>query len=187
MIKNIGDWLGKGISPETFMKKMKKNRDLFESKYQLFHLTEEDEAFFTDAASKNIRCVIITADWCGDAARSIPVVFQIMESAGIPIEVFIVDDNPDLIDQFRVLGGRSVPVVLFTSDNGDVLGQWGPRPAYIQEPMVEFKALGLDPESEEYQTKIMDVRKEIVRRYGEGAEYQPLVVKELRELLKEIS
>lgn len=185
MAKNISDRLGKGITPEDFMNKMEKNRDLFNSMYDQFQLGADDAAFFNEL-EEDIRCEIITADWCGDAARSIPVVFRLMKASGIPTEVFLVDDNHDLIDQFLVLGGRSVPVVLFTNAKGDVLGQWGPRPAYVQEPMAEFKALGLDRETEEYQEKIKGVRAEVIGRYGEGTAYQPLVVKEIREMITNI-
>jgi hypothetical protein len=187
MTKNIHDKLGQGITPQDFMDKMEKNHDLFMEKYEAFLLTKDAEAFFAEQGrTKDLRCEIITADWCGDAARSVPVIFQLMEAAGIPTEVFIVEEHEAFIEAFRVLGGRSVPVVLFTNSKGDVLGQWGPRPAYVQEPMAEFKSLGLDPETEEYKTKVKEVYAEIFRRYGDGVEYQPLVVGEIRDILQSI-
>lgn len=45
---------------------------------------------------------------------------------------------------------------------------------------------GLDPDSDEYKTKVKDVYKEIMNRYGEGTEYQPLVVNEIREMMARI-
>ena len=186
MTKNIKEKLGQGISPQAFMERMEKNRDLFMEKYEAFLMTKDAESLFKEQGKKDVRCEIITADWCGDAARSIPVIFQLMETAEIPTEVFIVEEHEAFIEQFRVLGGRSVPVVLFVNAEGDVLGQWGPRPAYVQEPMVEFKSLDLDPTTEEYQNKIKAVYEEIFNRYGEGVAYQPLVVDEIRDILQGI-
>ncbi|MBM7646665.1 hypothetical protein JOD45_002898 [Scopulibacillus daqui] len=187
MGKNISHKIEKGITPEAFMRQMEKNKDLFLSYYEYFSIGEEDLKFFKNLSDeKDIRCEIIAADWCGDVARNVPVVFRLMEIADIPVEVFILEENTDLIDQFLTLGGRSVPVVLFTNRNGDVLAQWGPRPAYVQEPMVELKKCQLDPASEEYKAKLKDVYAEIMRRYGEGTAYQQLIIDEIRHQLSEI-
>ncbi|MFC7394664.1 thioredoxin family protein [Scopulibacillus cellulosilyticus] len=188
MGKNISHKVGKGITPEAFIRQMEKNQDIFLSNYKNFSMDEKDLTLLKNLCNdKDIRCEIIAADWCGDVARNVPVIFRLMEVVNIPAEVFILEENFDLIDQFLTLGGRSVPVVLFTNRNGDVLAQWGPRPAYIQEPMVEFKHLQLDPNSEEYKNKVKDVYTEIMRRYGEGTEHHQLIIDEIRDILAQIN
>lgn len=110
-------------------------------------------------------------------------VFRVLEEAEIPTEVLIMEKHLDVMDAFLTMGGRAIPKVIFTDTGGFVLGDWGPRPAYIQEVMTEFKKANPDREAEGYQEKMDEVRKEIIRRYGEGTEYQQAIVKELKELL----
>lgn len=118
--------------------------------------------------------------------RNIPVVFQAMQEAGIPTEVLIMEENLDVMDQFLTMGGRSIPIVIFTDTGGAVLAQWGPRPKHIQEVMVNFKQNNPDPEAADYQEKLQEARKEIMARYGEGTGYQAYIIQELRDILSRI-
>jgi len=182
--ENIGKWLGKGITPKAFMDWMSKNQDQFQSYYQGFTWKEDDEKFFSEFSNtKELRCAIIASDWCGDVVHNMPVVLRIMAKANIPVEVFILEENEELINKFLLYGGKSIPVVLLVTPNGDVIHRWGPRPAYIQEPMAKFKALNLPRESDEYKEKVQEVYAEIHKRYGEGMAYQQLIVDEFKETL----
>lgn len=185
MSKNISSKLGQGITPQQFMEGMTKNQEAFQSWYDKFEWpSEADREFFESFNNRDdLRCVILAADWCGDVVRNIPVVFRALENSGIPVEVCIKEEHEDLMDQFLTLGGKSIPVVIFADTGGYVLGQWGPRPAYIQEPMVQFKQENTDRNSPDYEENLKNTRQEILRRYGEDTGYQKLVIEELRELL----
>lgn len=185
MSKNISSKLGQGITPQQFMEGMTKNQEAFQSWYDKFEWpSEADREFFESFNNRDdLRCVILAADWCGDVVRNIPVVFRALENSGIPVEVCIKEEHEDLMDQFLTLGGKSIPVVIFADTGGYVLGQWGPRPAYIQEPMVQFKQENTDRNSPDYEENLINTRQEILRRYGEDTGYQKLVIEELRELL----
>jgi hypothetical protein len=74
-------------------------------------------------------------------------------------------------------------VVLFIDPQGDVLAKWGPRPEYIQQPMVKFKQENPDRSAPTYEENLKAARAEIMKRYGEDTGYQGLIVKELRQLL----
>lgn len=185
MSKNVAHKLGLGISPEQFIGGMTKNQDQFNDYYAKFEWPSEDDRDFFDSLSNrdDLRCIILAADWCGDVVRNIPVVFRSLEISGIQVEVMIKEQHEDLMDEYLTLGGKSIPVVIFADTGGHVLGQWGPRPAYIQEVMVQFKQDNPDRESSTYEENLGATRKEIMHRYGEGTEYQAAVVKELRKLL----
>lgn len=71
--------------------------------------------------------------------------------------------------------------------DGDVVHRWGPRPDYIQEPMANFKALDLPRDTDEYKEKVKEVYAEIHKRYGEGFDYQQLIVDEFRTILSGLS
>jgi len=89
----------------------------------------------------------------------------------------------DLMRQFLILGGESIPVVIFADTGGFVLGQWGPRPQHVQEVMVRFKQNNPNREAPDYEDNLKAARAEIMQRYGEGTGYQQAIVRELRELI----
>lgn len=186
MGKSVADKLGKGISPQQFVDGMTKNKDTFIGWMEKFSWpTEEDREYFESLNNRDdIRCLILMADWCGDVVRNVPAVFGALEISGIPTEVLIMEENLDTMDQFLTMGGRSIPIVIFADTGGAVLGQWGPRPKYVQEPMIAFKQANPDREAPDYQANLAETRQEIMKRYGEGPGYQADVVKELREMLE---
>ncbi len=184
----VADKLGKGISPQQFMDGMTRNKDTFMSYYNEYAWqSEDDKAFFESLNNRDdLRVLILMADWCGDVVKNVPVIFRALEISGIPTEVLIKEEHPDTMAKFLTLGGESIPIVILADTGGAVLGQWGPRPQYIQEPMVAFKQANPDREAPDYQDNLAETRAEIGRRYGEGTGYQALVVREFRELISKV-
>ncbi len=188
MAVNLAHKFDTGLSPEAFIEGMTQNKEAFQSWYDQFKWENDDiRSFFSSLNYRDdLRCLILASDWCGDVVRNIPVVFQAMQEAGIPTEVLIMEENLDVMDQFLTMGGRSIPIVIFTDTGGAVLAQWGPRPKHIQEVMVNFKQNNPDPEAADYQEKLQEARKEIMARYGEGTGYQAYIIQELRDILSRI-
>lgn len=184
--QNLQHKVSHGLSPNTFIESMTKNQEGFISWMNQFrYKNDEFQSFFQSFGNKsNWHCLIIAADWCGDVVRNVPVIFQLMSDAKIPTEVFVMEQHLDLIDEFLTFGGRSIPKVLFLNQTGDVVAEWGPRPAYVQEPMAQFKQTYTDKNSLEYEDNLKAARAEVVRRYGESTEYQELIVAEIKELLQ---
>jgi hypothetical protein len=188
MGKQVTTYLGKGISPQQFMQGMTKNQETFTKWLDAFEWeNEETKAFFESIGFRDdLRCLIIAADWCGDVVRNVPVLFKALEATGMPVEVMIMEQHTELMDQFLIMGGRSIPVAIFADTGGFVLGQWGPRPSHVQQVMVQFKQENPDREAADYQEKIAVARQEMGRQYGEDAGYQKVIVSELRELLSSL-
>lgn len=188
MSQQLGNYLGKGISPREFIDGMTKNQEAFRSWQEQFAWNDAElEGFFESLNNRDdLRCLIIAADWCGDVVRNVPVLLAAMEKAGIPTEIFVMEQHLELIDQFLVMGGRSIPVVLFTDTGGHLLTKWGPRPSYVQEPMVAFKRDNPNREAADYQDNLAAARKEIMARYGEGTGYHKLILEELRDALSAV-
>lgn len=188
MSKNIAQKMGQGISPQAFIDQMTQNRDKLLNWYNQFAWEENKRSAFQELKGRlNLRVAILAADWCGDVVRNLPVVLRVLEELELPVEIFIMEQHLDLMDQFKTLGGRSVPKVIFADQDGNVLAEWGPRPAYIQEPMVRFKEENPDPEAPDYNDKKMAAYAEIKKRYGRGTEYQKLIVDELYQLLSTLT
>ncbi len=182
---NLASKLRTGLKPQQFVDSMEKNKEKFLEWYEAFQWEDEgDRVFFEQLNNRDdLRCLILAADWCGDVVRNIPVVFKALEISGVPVEVLIMEQNLDVMDQFLVMGGRSIPVVIFTDSGGFVLGKWGPRPQHVQEVMIKFKQENPDREAPDYNDRMQAARAELLRQYGEGTGYQSVIVKELRELL----
>jgi hypothetical protein len=185
MSQKVAGKIGKGISPEQFIAGMEKNKDNFLHGYEQFAWpSAEDREWFESLNNRDdLRCLIIAADWCGDCVRNVPPVLKALEVTGMPVEIFIKEQHEDLLDDFLVLGGRSIPIVIIADTGGYVLGFWGPRPAHVQEAMVAFKQANPDREAADYAANLTVTREEMSRRYGEGLGYQAEVIRELRELL----
>lgn len=78
--------------------------------------------------------VLITESWCGDAANGVPVLSAISElNNHIDLRIVLRDSNPELMDEFLTNGGKSIPKLIVTNNQFDVLFTWGPRPKVAQE------------------------------------------------------
>ncbi|TVY06849.1 thioredoxin family protein [Paenibacillus cremeus] len=185
MSANLADKLRKGLSPQQFIDGMTKNQEKFQEWYDKFAWENADDKEFFESLNNrdDLRCLILMADWCGDVVRNVPAVFRALEISGIPVEVLIKEEHPDVMAQFLTGGGEAIPIVIFTDFSGHVLGHWGPRPAHVQAVMTKFKQENPDREAPDYQDKIKVARAEMGNQYGEGTGYQSVIVKELRELL----
>ncbi|NGZ77889.1 thioredoxin family protein [Saccharibacillus alkalitolerans] len=182
---NLKSRFGTGRTPQAFMDSMQQNKETFEAGYRDFSWkNEEDRLFFENLRSRgDLRSVILAADWCGDVARNVPVVFRVLETAEIPVDVMILEENFDLMDEYLTMGGRSVPIVIFADADGEPLAQWGPRPEKVQELMRKFKAENPDREAPDYADNMKIVREQMKERYGEGTSVHEVIVHELRTLL----
>jgi hypothetical protein len=92
------------------------------------------------------RFLVITEGWCGDAAQIVPIINHIASAAPNHFELKLTlrDKNLPLIDAHLTNGGRAIPVLLVLDEQGNLaLPKWGPRPAVLQNLMVEWKNEGL--------------------------------------------
>jgi hypothetical protein len=185
MSTNLATKLRTGLKPQEFIDGMTKNQEKFVEWYDAFSWeNEEDKEFFESLNNRDdLRCLILMADWCGDVVRNVPAVFRALEISGIPVEVLIKEEHPDVMAQFLTGGGEAIPIVIFTDFSGHVLGHWGPRPGHVQAVMNQFKKENPDRTAADYNEKIQVARQEMGRQYGEGIGYQTVIVKELRDLL----
>lgn len=184
MGKNLFAKLGKGLKPEQFIEGMAKNKDKFLAWQESFMWPEEERSYFESLRHRDdLRCLILAAEWCGDVVRNVPVVLAALAPTNIPTEILIMEEHPDVMDQFLTMGGKAIPIVIFTDAGGHVLGHWGPRPKHVQEAMTAFKLANPDREAPDYQEKLTEARAEMGRRYGEGTAYHAVIVRELKDLI----
>ena len=106
---------------------------------ELWRLTRR-EAIVDDAArnavaeiTSPLRLLVMLADWCTDAAYTIPVVARLIESNPL-IEMRVIrrDEHHAIMDAHLTADARSIPVLMVFDASGDERGWWGPRPAPLQ-------------------------------------------------------
>lgn len=91
--------------------------------------------------SEPITLLLITEAWCGDASQILPVIEKLeLASTNLSVRIVLRDEHEDLMNLFLTNGSKSIPKIIFLDKDINVLGSWGPRPAKIQEKVVDFKA-----------------------------------------------
>ncbi len=149
-----------GITLESYMAQMESNQQKSYRIYEQFNLPEHPE-FMALLKSKNPHVLVITEDWCGDAMMNNAILRKITDAAGLDVHCVYRDDNLELMDRHLTNGGRSIPKYIFLSEEGEVLGSWGPRAPEVQQ-FVEEKKMALpekdDPQYEHhYKTVIGEI------------------------------
>lgn len=84
------------------------------------------------------KILIISEGWCADASMIVPVVGLFFKDKN-EVRVVYRDENPELIDMFLTNGGRAIPIILILDKDENVIGHWGPRPAYGKELLRRHK------------------------------------------------
>jgi thiol-disulfide isomerase/thioredoxin len=95
-----------------------------------------------DKVSGEINWVIITEQWCGDGAQTIPLFYKLSQIYPEKIKLTIVsrDKNLELMDEFLTNGGRSIPKLIQLDARFQITGTWGPRPEPAQELVKKLRA-----------------------------------------------
>lgn len=100
---------------------------------------------------------VITEPWCGDNAANLPQIARIAQAAPDKIELRIIlrDEHPEVMDQYLTNGSRSIPLLISRAKNdGRQLFVWGPRPAALQDFVLEWKARPGEKSFDELKTEV---------------------------------
>lgn len=92
--------------------------------------------------SVNWKWLVLVEAWCGDGAQVLPAIAAVAdELQGVELTVLLRDENPELMETCLTNGSRSIPkLICINASTGDRIFTWGPRPATIQEKVLQFKA-----------------------------------------------
>lgn len=89
--------------------------------------------------------MVITENWCGDSAQSLPYIASMAaHNSLIDLEIMLRDTNPDIMDLYLTNGTRSIPILVAFNSAGNELFRWGPRPQYAINMINQYKADGLE-------------------------------------------
>ncbi len=91
---------GSGMSTQKYIDQIKVNKDPFVEIYNSLKLPA-DTTEWVDGLSRPINLAVFTADWCGDAVSTTPVILRLADSSEkVNLQVFNRDDDVPLADTF---------------------------------------------------------------------------------------
>lgn len=113
---------------------------------KLYSVTDDLKTLANNLPGEHL-WVVITEDWCGDSAQTVPYIAKIAAaSPKIELAILLRDENPDIIDQYLTNGTRSIPKLIGFDKNWNELYRWGPRPLALQELFQRWKSEGIPRE-----------------------------------------
>ena len=135
---DLNEWFEKGLTANAYISSMKVNQE------EMLHINESYSLSDANKARQlqnfNLRALILTADWCGDAMVNLPIFMSIAKEANIESKFFIRDENLELMDQYLTNGtARSIPIIVLIDENGNEYAKWGPRAKSVQILVDEYK------------------------------------------------
>ena len=108
-----------GMTTQEYIDQIKVNKDPFVEIYNSVKLPS-DAAEWVDALNGSINLAVFTADWCGDAVSTTPVILRFADSSSkVNLQVFNRDDDVPLADTF-LPEHRAGTVPIFVVLDGDM-------------------------------------------------------------------
>lgn len=184
-MKTLADWFRQGLTTNEYLSSMKVNKEKMLHVYNSYQLEENQKAYLQGLQSKNLRGLVLTADWCGDAMVNIPLFLRISNEAIIDVRYFIRDENLELMDQYLTNGkSRSIPIIVIMDEEGNEVAKWGPRAPQAQRLADElFGSLppkGTPEFDEAFKKAIPDFQKTLI----EDKELHVSIANDMIETLK---
>ncbi|MHA6252311.1 thioredoxin family protein [Oceanobacillus sp. CAU 1775] len=183
---SLDQWFEKAMTANDYIEAMTQNKEDLLHIYDQFE-TPEDEEFFNQLQAKNLRAIVLTEDWCGDAMLNIPILLKIADKGNINVRMLLRDENLELMDQYLTNGkSRAIPIIIFIDENGKEVGKWGPRAASIQEFVDESRANLPPAEAEDHKEKAKEMYMFISKSFRDNHDFWKDVYISLRAELAKI-
>ena len=94
------DKFNQGMTPQEYIDQIKVNKQTILDIYNTIKVPDKAKAQF-DGRSEPLRLAVFTAEWCGDAVSTTPVIMRLAESTpGLAIQIFNRDDELELTNSF---------------------------------------------------------------------------------------
>ncbi len=89
-----------GMTTQQYIDQIKVNKEPFVEIYETVQISADSLSLF-DGLSEPLKLAVFTADWCGDAMSTTPVILKLADSTpNISLQVFNRDDELELSNSF---------------------------------------------------------------------------------------
>jgi len=179
-------WFQKGLTADEYINSMTQNKEEMLSIYEQFSLSADEKSKLESVRTQNLRAIVLTEDWCGDAMLNNPILMRVAEAAGMELRFVLRDQNLELMDQYLTNGtSRAIPIFIFINEEGNEVAVWGPRAAEMQALVMERRAALPDKDAEDFQEKQMEMYKQLREQYQtDSAIWQTVANSIITALLK---
>lgn len=179
---SLNTWFVKGMSFEEYRSNMTVNVKQLNRVYEQLEFTSADLEAFSSLVERKWRGIVLTADWCGDAALNVPVIQRIAEVAGLELRYLFRDDNLELMDQYLTNGtARSIPIFIFIDSDGQEQAVWGPRAPKVQDLVMSLRADLPPVDASDFQEK----QKNMYREFKEQVTTDPAIWRTVIQSVKD--
>lgn len=180
----LNEWFNKAMSADDYIEQMTQNKEGLLSIYDDFDLPKDD-TFFNDISEKNLKVIVLTEDWCGDAMLNVPILLRIAEQTNMDVRMLLRDDNLELMDQYLTNGtARSIPIFIFINEAGEEVAKWGPRAPKLQEYIDESRSNLPSKDDETYDEKAKEMYTFINKSFRDNRDFWNEVYGSLKETLE---
>ena len=131
-----------GLTWNDYLKDATQHQERRTSTYESVAFTPAQQEALERLRSQGLKVVALEEYWCGDAARTGPVLARLAEAAGMEARWFFRDQNLDIMDQYLENGtSRAIPCFIFMTRDGEYLAHWGSRPRAVKEAVRPLQPL----------------------------------------------
>ncbi|MED3563304.1 thioredoxin family protein [Bacillus xiapuensis] len=163
---NLNEWYLKGMTPEEYINSMSRNKEEMLTIYEGYQVSKADKTKLEPLKARELRAIVLTEDWCGDALLNNPILLRIADAAGMEVRFVLRDQNLELMDQYLTNGtSRAIPIFIFIDQEGNEAEVWGPRATEIQELVDKGRSELPDKEAPDFQEKQMALYKRLAKSY----------------------
>jgi hypothetical protein len=182
----LNQWYEKGMSPDVYIESMEKHKENLLHIYDEYTLPQDD-AFFRKLREDDLRVIVLTEDWCGDAMLNIPILLRLAEAGNMDVRMLLRDDNLELMDQYLTNGkSRSIPIFIFIDKDGNEAAKWGPRAETLQKFFDEARTKLPDKEAEDYDEKFKEMLFFITKSFRDNTDFWDDVYQSLKHTLQDV-
>ena len=127
-------WSG-GLKPADYFQSLKNYKHLVLSLYRdaAVEAAERNNLWESlPAPVEDLRMVVLTEDWCGDSASTLPYIARLGEALDLPVRVFRRSRNPHLKQWYVDRGTSHIPIVSLARRNDEE--QWDEVMRWVERP-----------------------------------------------------
>ncbi|WP_404453820.1 thioredoxin family protein [Virgibacillus necropolis] len=180
----LNEWYEKGMSPDAYIESMEKHKKSLLHIYDHFTIPA-DEAFFQKVKDKQLRVLVLTEDWCGDAMLNVPILLRIAEQTNMGVSVLLRDENLELMDQYLTNGkSRSIPIFVFIDENGNKVAKWGPRAEKIQSFINDSRANLPNEDAYDYKEKLNEMLFFMTKSFRDNTDFWDEVYQSIKKTIQ---
>lgn len=135
MASGAAGYWDSAMDVDAYLRQMTQKRELFESRIGSTEITALDLEEFS---GEQLRCLVLTEDFCGDSAQFIPPVIRLaQELDNVEVRLLLRDRHRDLAAGYvRKDGYQAIPVLILLAADDSEIGYLVERPARVNDELA---------------------------------------------------